>query len=526
MAAEPLKKTIAPEASFGETIAQVLVYCRLLLKHKWQILVGTFALTLIFTVIIAKWPNIYEATATILVDPQQIPEKYVSAAVDSDRYARLNTITQQVLTGTRLKEIINKFNLYQEGRKSESSQEAIEQMRNDMTIEEVTQQGSGQELSTFTLAYHGKEPKLVADVANELANSFIQWNIDSRKQQVSGTKEFLSSELQAAKQNLEQQEQELRQFKMSHLGETPDQTATNLQVLSGLRLSLQANADSMNRFDQERILLTRLPEPITAGMDPNINLTHRGRLELEKRQLEVTIEQLRTRYSEAHPDVVKANRRLEEINSELQSLPADPIDHSSNATGKESATAVRMELIDNDMKRLKAEQDRIQSQIAAYQAKVDATPIREQQLVELTRNYDISKQHYQALLDKSFNIDMATDLEQNQKAEQFKVLDRAPVPTKPIKPKRKLLIPIGGLVAFAFSTVCVLVGKMLSPAIQTETELQALLPAGVHLMGQIPHIGVAADARRQWQLAIFAFSICVILCLALIGVVWEIRPLL
>ena len=219
-------------------------------------------------------------------------------------------------------------------------------------------------------------------------------------------------------------------------------------------------------------------------------------------------------------------RRLEEINSELQSLPPDPIDHSLNATGKESATAVRMELIDNDMKRLKAEQDHIQSQIAAYQAKVDATPIREQQLVELTRNYDISKQHYQALLDKSFNIDMATDLEQNQKAEQFKVLDRAPVPTKPIKPKRKLLIPIGGLVAFGFSTVCVLVGKMLSPAIQTETELQALLPAGVHLMGQIPHIGVAADARRQWQLAIVAISICVILCLALIGVVWEIRPLL
>jgi len=526
MAAEPLKKTIASEPSFDETIAQVLVYCRLLLKHKWHSLVGTFALTLVFTVIIAKWPNIYEATATILVDPQQIPEKYVSAAVDSDRYSQLNTITRQVLNSTRLQEIIDKLDLYPDRRKSWSPEEVIEQMRHDMTIEEVKQQGSAPELSTFTLTYQGKEPKSVAAVTNELANSFIQWNIDSRKRQVSGTKDFLSSELQAAKQNLEQQEQELRQFKMSHLGETPDQTSTNLQVLAGLRLSLQANADAMNRSDQERILLTRLPEPITAGVDPNINLTHRGRLELEKRQLEVTIEQLRTRYSEAHPDVVKANRRLEEINSELQSLPADPIDHSSNATGKESATAVRMELIDNDMKRLKAEQDHIQSQIAAYQAKVDATPIREQQLVELTRNYDISKQHYQALLDKSFNIDMATDLEQNQKAEQFKVLDRAPVPTKPVKPKRRLLIPIGGLAAFAFSTVCVLVGKMLSPAIQTETELQALLPAGVRLMGQIPHIGVAADARRQSRLAIFAFSICVILCLALIGVVWEIRPLL
>jgi len=505
--------------SIDQTIANIRVYWRLLLKHKWHILIETLALSLVFTGIIAKWPSVYEATATILVDPQQIPEKYVNTAVDSDRYTRLNTITEQVLTSTRLQEIIDKFNLYRERRKSASPEELIEDMRENITIAESSPNPDPRkDLGAFTLAYQGKEPKLVAAVANELANSFIQWNIASRKQQVSGTKDFLSSELQAAKQNLERQEEVLREFKMSHLGETPDQTPINLQVLANLRLSLQANAEAMNRLDEERILLTRLPEPVTTGAGPDVNLSDRERLELEKRQLEVTIEQLRTRYSEVHPDVVKATRRLEEINAQLQSLPED-------ATTK-SSTAVRVELMDNEMKRLKAEQNRIQAQIEAYQGKVDATPIREQQLVELTRNYDISKQHYQALLDKSFDIGVATDLEQKQKAEQFKVLERALVPEKPVKPRRKLLIPVAGLAAFGFSIFCVLARKMLSPAIQTETELKSLLPAGVRIMAQIPRIEIPSETRRRRRLAIFAFVVCFVLCLALARVIWEIRPLL
>lgn len=515
--------------SLEQRIALALAYWRLVVKYKWPVLVGTLALTLVFTVIIARLPNVYEATTTILVDPQQIPEKYVSSAVSSggsDPYARLNTITQQVLSRTRLQEIIDKLNLYPERRKSLSPEELIEEMRHDITIQ--AKQGSGPELSTFTLTYQGKQPMLVAEVLNELAASFIQWNISSREEQVTGTKDFLSSELQGAKRNLEQQENRLRQFKMSHLGETPDQTTNNLQALGGLRSgTLQANVDAMNRLETERILLTRSAEPITAGAKPDVNATERGRLEWEKRQLQATLQQLREHYSNRYPDVVRATRRLEEINAQLKSLPADnPVDHSSDATGEESATAVRLELIDKEMTRLKAEQDHIQSQITAYQAKVDAAPLREQELVELTRNYETSKQHYQVLLDKSFNIDMAVDLEQKQKAERFTVLDPAQVPEKPVKPRRKLLIPLSSLAALGLSIFCVLAKEGLSPAIKTEIELKSLLPAGVPVMGLIPRIEVASDARRDRRLAIFASLVCILLCLALISVIWEMHPIL
>ncbi|HXA75796.1 MAG TPA: GNVR domain-containing protein [Candidatus Acidoferrales bacterium] len=510
--------------TLAQRMAEARVYWRLVVGYKWHILVGTFALTLVFAAIIAKLPSIYVATTTILVDPQQIPEKYVSPAVTTDAYSRLNTITQQVLSRTRLQEILDRLSLYPELRKSLSPEELIEKMRDDITI--LVKQGSGPELSTFTISYQGKQPIVVAEVANELAASFIQWNVNSREQQVAGTKEFLSSELGAAKLSLEQQEDQLRQFKMKHLGETPDQAANNLQALASLRSTLQANADAMNRLDEEKVLLTSLPASGPTAATPATNLTERQRVELEKRQLEASLQQLRERYSDSYPDVVTATRRLEELNTRLVSLPPDPIDPTTNETDRPAAAAVRLELIDREMKKLKGQQDRTQSQIDGYQARLDAAPLRDEQLVELTRNYEISKQNYQTLLDKSFSIDMAADLEQKQKGERFTVLDPAQVPEKPIKPARKILIPLSGLVALVVSIFFVLATEALSPAIKTEMELKSLLPKGARIVGLIPRIEIAADARRDRRLAISASLISALLCVALIRIIWLIRLVL
>lgn len=511
------------ESSLAQPIAQAAAYWALVVKYKWPCLIGTLALTLVFTIIIAKLPNVYEATTTILVDPQQVPEKYVSAAVNPDSYSRLNTLTQQVLSRTRLQEIIDKFNLYSDRRATLSPEELVARMRRDIAIE--AKQGSGVELSTFSLTYQGKQPILVAAVANELAASFIEWNIQSRVEQVAGTKDFLSTELMAAKRNLERQENALRQFKMSHLGETPDQAPNNLAVMAGLRAALQANIDSTSRLESEKIILIHGLEPTVGGGLPYVAHTQRERLESEKHQLEASIEQLRARYSGRYPDLARATHRLEEVNAQLNSLPADSLASGSGTAPEKSDSTVRLELLEKEMRRLEADRERIQSQLDSYQAKVDASPIREQELVQLTRNYDISKLHYQALLDKSFNIDMAADLEQNQKAERFRVLDPARVPEKPVKPPRRKLIPASALVALAFSIFCIIMKEGLSPVVKTETELKSLLPAGVQIWGFIPRIEVASDARRARHWVIGASILCLLLCAAIFQVIRGIHPL-
>lgn len=510
--------------NYQQSIAKVLEYWRVLVMHRWYLLVATFSAMLLFTALIRQLPNEYEATTAILVDPQKVPEKYVTAAVSSDPGERLNTITQQVLSRTRLQEIITRLKLYPELTGKMSEEEIVEQMRDHVKIQ--VRQGSGPQLSTFTITFRGRDRNLVADVANELANSFIQWNVDSREQQVQGTQEFMSSELEGARKNLEEQENKLRVFKMSHLGETPDQTQTNLQSMAVLRGALQANIDTMNRLEQERLLLTRLPSAATPSGTPDVSLSTRGRLQLEKRQVESELQHLRAQYSEKYPDLVKARRHLEDVEQQLSSLPPDDVPTSDNPSTEHSATSVRLELLDKEMKRLKGDQSRIQQQIQNYQAKVDATPLREQQLVELNRNYDVSKQHYQTLLDKSFNIDMAASLEQKQKAERFTVLDPARAPEKPVSPKRKALLAMAMLISMVLPSLCVIGKELLKAAVSTELEIKALLPTGVRIVGLIPHIQGSREGSRMPIMGMVASLASLLLCGMCVWLVWQMRSLL
>lgn len=507
----------------GSSLKQLTEHSHLILRYKWQVLVASCALSLVFTIFIARLPNLYQATTTILVDPQQIPEKYVSPAISSDPNDRLSTITQQVLSRTKLQEIIDKLNLYPERRKTSAPEEIVAEMQQNITI--TVKQGSGRELSTFAITFQGRDRAIVASVANELAGTFIDWSVKSREDQVAGTKDFLSAELEDARRGLIEQENKLREYKTAHLGETPDQTMSNLQALAGLRSSLQANQDTMNRLEQEKLILTRLPETATSTIAPSANLSERARLQVEKRRLQSELRDLRSQYGELYPDVTKASRRLSEIETQLGSLPEEP-KTSDGVTPAASATGVRLELIEKEMKRLKTEQARLEAQIGSYQRKVDVAPLREQELVEVSRNYETSKQHYQALLDKSFTVGMASNLEQKQKGERFTVLDPARTPEKPFKPQRKLLIPMSALVALGLSIGCLFVKELLSPSIKTETELQALLPKGLPIVGLIPSITIAADEQRSRRIAMVCALGCIVLVIGELGVIWVMRPVL
>lgn len=499
-------------------IAQFLEYWSLVRRYSWHVVLGTCALTTLLVFIISRLPNVYEATTTILVNPQQVPEKYVSPALISDPSSRLNTLTQQVLSRTRLQEIIDKLNLYPDLRATHPPEEIVEGMRRDITIQ--VKQGSGPELSTFTITYQGKRAVLVATVANELANSFIQWNMRSRELQVSGTKEFLAAELDEAKKNLQDQEEKLRQFKMSHMGEAPEQMAGNLQAISGLRSALLANQDTLNRLDTEKLLLSRLPDPVAVGSTSAPVVSERSRLENERRRLETSLQELRARYSDRYPDVIKAQRELDSVNARLAGARPDGVQHLPKPAEATTAS-VRLEVIDKELQRLAADQERLRHQVASYQGKVDAAPLREQQLVELNRNYDISKQHYQALLDKSFNIDMAADLEQKQKGERFTVLDSARTPAKPVKPRRMLMMGAGFLSALGLSMLWVVGKNTLSPAIKTELELKDMLPKGVHVVGLVPSIRIAADDERERRTSLLATAACVLMCLMVAAMIWH-----
>ena len=505
-------------------LAQLVAFWSTVRHYRVWIFLGTVFFSLAGATYIFLLPDHYKASTTILVDPQKVPEKYVSPTVSSDPGQRLNTITQQVLSSSRLQQIIDDMHLYSELQGKISREELIEAMRKDITI--TVKQGSSSGLSAFTIEYEGRHRQVVAQVANQLAASFIDWNLKNREQQAQDTSDFLAGQLKDAKQNLEEQEAKVSAFKMRHLGEMPEQQAANLQALSQLQGQFQANADTLNRLEVERTLLSR-------GMDPSASptaqvqappMTERSRLEVERRDLRNQLRTLQSRYTSAHPEVVDAAARLKRVEDQLKVLPPDP-PVTAESQGN-SAVTVRLQLLDREAKRLGEEQKRISAQMGVYRAKVDAVPVREQEMAELNRNYSVSKDHYQSLLDKTFSAGMAADLERKQQSEHFTILDSALVPEKPFKPNRRAMLMVAFVGALLMSLGLVYLKDMLDGSLKIETELRAMLPASVPLLTIVPELQATADRRRALTFAVVAGLVAVAGCLLEVGLFLKLRPIL
>lgn len=505
----------------NQPLAQVMEYWQTMRQHGWGIFFLTLGLTLASFVGIALLPDHYRSTTTILVDPQKVPDEYVTSTIKEPLTERLQTISQEVLSSTGLRQIIDKRQLYPELRESMSSEEIVEYMRDKIQIEVKNAAGSGP--ASFSITYEGRHPVVVAEVTSELATRFIDWNGQNRTQQAIRTTEFLSNELQEAKRSLEEQEKKVRDFKISHLGEMPEDLPATLATLAQLRATQQVNNDALNRLMQERIELTRL-SAVESGEDrAAVPLTERGQLEAEKKKLEAQLLELRRHYTASYPEVVEASARLERVKQELKALP--PPSAATN-TSEPSASAVRLEINANRTRQLTDEQKRLVAQIAAYQAKVDAVPVRAQQITELTRDYNISNGEYQKLLQKELSAVTAANLERRQESERFIVIDPARTPVRPFQPKRLRLMAAAFFISLVVSFGLVVLKEQMDTTVKTESQLADLVPQSVAILASIPRIQTRYDVRRHRWFAILAFTTALVACLAVGAFLWKVHPIL
>jgi succinoglycan biosynthesis transport protein ExoP len=499
------------------SIKQCLVALK---RHACLVFLSSLLLAILGIVGVSMIPNVYRATTTILVDPQKIPERYVASTVTSDPNGRMNTLTQQVLSASRLQEIIDRDNLYLELRKKKSREEVLDYMREKTKIELKQSPEPEQGLSSFSISYEDKDRLLVATIANQLAASFIDWNLKVRQQQALGTTQFLSNELEQAKQSLEEQESQLAAFKMNHAGATPDQLNGNLQALSRLQADVQSNMDAISRLDQERILLIQIkPTEVRDTM----TLTERERLLQEKHRLESERRNLKRQFTDTYPDVIAVTEQLNNTYARLATMPESNLD---STLSYDSNTQVRLTLIDKELQRHKQQQEAFQQQIRLYQGKGVSVPALETQLSELTRNYEVSRQNYQSLLDKTLSAGMSEELERKQQAERFTILDLAKSPEKPIRPKRLAIMAGAVVLALLIPAGVVLGAHLMNGSIKSEAELKELLPFKIQILGTIPPITSSADIRRGRITTIQTFAAAVIACIALAVFLLKTRPII
>jgi polysaccharide chain length determinant protein (PEP-CTERM system associated) len=467
----------------------------------------------------ASWllPSVYKSGTLILVEQPSMPKDYVTPNVVDDLQGQLQSISQQILSRTRLLHIIDELNLYAKDRGRLTPDDLAERMRKDIQIELV--RGEEHQVTSFNIYYSSRDPHVAQQVTSELTNLFISENLELRQQASEDTTKFLESQLETARQSLAEQEEKVRQFKQQHLGELPTQLGSNLQILAGLQGQLQNQEDSLNSAKQQSAYLQSLLEQdrglrrsVKTGDSAPVGLPA---LDQELDKLKAELADLSSHYTDRHPDVRKLKEQIAktEKNREqaLAALKTAPANGPANATpappdvvdsGDGSATIqLQGQLKANQIEIGNREREiaALKAKIGDYQGRLNEEPVREQQFLDLTRGYEQSKSNYDELLKKKNSSAMATSMELRQQGEHFRMIDPPSLPVKPDFPNRVQLCFVGLGVGLVLGAVLAGGTEFLDDRVYSEKEIKELLP--VTVISEIPAItSPQEETKRQKKL--------------------------
>ncbi|HRR41318.1 MAG TPA: GNVR domain-containing protein, partial [Syntrophales bacterium] len=198
----------------------------------------------------------------------------------------------------------------------------------------------------------------------------------------------------------------------------------------------------------------------------------RGSYESQLDDMRKKLAELQARYTERHPDVVALKRKIAEMErrKDVFNINNDP----------------RYRELGMEIQRRQQESERLRAQISQYRARIEGATMREQQMSSLVQEYENTKKLYESLLKKSEEAQQAENLERRQKGEQFRVVDPARVPEKPVQPDIPKTLLIGLFGGLACGLGGIFVREQLDRSFRDPEDVEATL--GFRVLANIPRI--------------------------------------
>ncbi len=457
-------------------------------------------------------PKKYMARTLILVQPQRVSQDYVQALVSSDINTRINTISQQIMSRTNIEKIITEYKLYSNEKSSDMFMEdKILDMRERIDVN-VTQARRGAE--AFSISFKGEETDKVAAIANSLARYFIDENLKVREAQAMGTSNFLDDELTTMRTRLVDVEQTLKDYRIKHMGELPQQLDSNLRILDRLQEHGGQNRDSIRGA---KLRLAVLQTQTTQNGHSQVN-SNRGGQESgggvdQLGQLRSELEELESKYTPLHPDVIKLKGKIARFEEKLGKPPADSPGGAPQSETVPAANAFSQQAmleingLKSEIIRLQEQQKEIGEQVTIYKKRVEATPHREQELMSLNRDYQNIQEAYNSLLNRKLESEIAVNMEKKQKGEQFRIIDIAKTPEKPTSPNMKKLFLLVVAAGLGIGGGLISLLEYLNTSFKSIDEIEAHL--GLPVIAALPEI--ITSRQKFFRRVNLALSTCGVL---------------
>jgi len=310
---------------YEETSFSLSDYYQIWQRRKWWAIGACIASIIVSIVLCFVLPKIYMASTTILVTTQVIPQEYFKNTITLSSEKYLNVLTQEIMSTSRLQKAIKQFGLFREQLGEMTIEGILWEMRKNINIDLQKSSGSssrGQaEISYFSISYSDANPEIAKNVANFLAESFIEDTLGYRQKQARETMQFLSKELAKAQALQQEQEKRIADFKEKYIGLLPEQQTTNMQMLAQLLQQKERIYSEIKDAENRRIILQQqLNQLVTVGMLTNAQLTGATgagplqELALAQRQY---LEK-RSYMTEEHPEMIALKKKISKLEQQPQ----------------------------------------------------------------------------------------------------------------------------------------------------------------------------------------------------------------
>ncbi len=488
-----------------------------ILRRSWgKLVVPILVCTFGALVVSALLPNVYESDMLVQIIPQRVPDTYVKSTVTLKTEDRLNAVAQQVMSRTQLEQVIKDFNLYAKDRERLPMEDVVDNMRLAIApLELVRRAGSTSPADAFHVRFRYRDAEIATRVTQRLGTLFIDNNARDRGSLAEATNAFLETQLQQASERLDTQERRLEIFRQQHAGRLPSNLEFNMQSIQSTQMQVQSLVESLARDRDRKLMLERLygdavnePRPVmpapvnTATGQASPNATPRQQLLAAR----ATLAQLLQTKKPDHPDVGRQQRTIAELEGRVAKEPSDgeSVAAVTGDTVNEQQRRDRLqqwraeiESLDRQIKFKESEEDNLRKRVSDYQGRIEAVPSTESEWMALSRDYDTLQTAYKQLLAKSEESKVAADLERRQIGEQFRVLDAARVPVRPVSPNRLLVNGSGLGIGIAFGVLWVALTLLRDSTFRSETDIAQTLALPV--LAMVPYVESDEDKRRAYQ---------------------------
>jgi polysaccharide chain length determinant protein (PEP-CTERM system associated) len=472
-------------------------------RRKWLILCVFIVTSCLSIYLAAILPEVYRSTTLILVTPQKLPSSFVTSTVTTNLKERMQSIIQEILSRTNLEKVVQEFNLYpglpiMEDRVAKLRGSVIVNLRRNNTLQ---------------LSFDSQNPETAKQLASRLGSLFIDQNLQVREQQALGTKNFINTEAERLRKELEEQEANVNRFRAAHRFELPDQLDANLRTVEQLRREFESSLSRLASLRERKAALEKqLVEAEIAGPEVAGAKGSEGKaflpdvtVQLRKRELDGLLR----RYSSKHPDVIRLQNEIATVEAETKAQGSkDPFGTFSPPITSPLSQVLRKQIagLDSEAVSVQSRVENVRLEIAKYQTRIDNTPVRGIDLSKISRTHNITLKKYQDLLAKGLDSELAENMEKKQKGEQFQILDPANFPLKPFRPDRQRIILMGLLAGLAAGFgLAFLWDSVLDTSFKRADEIAGVV--NLPVLATIPALmtrGSVLDQRRSQGILVFA----------------------